>query len=149
MPQERTIYWRKLPISTVTPLRAATEYRQEVDVSPWDYRARFNLALLVGQAGDHREQLALLESIPKLAPNFYDVYFYLAKALLDAGDSGRFQDAIAAAQHGLNMAPASASAPLGHYVLADIYRLQGKQADSQREVALGRELERRVGESRR
>jgi hypothetical protein len=47
------------------------------------------------------------------------------------------------------MTPASASAPLGHYVLADIYRLQGKQADSQRELAFGQELERRAGESRR
>jgi tetratricopeptide (TPR) repeat protein len=126
--------------------RAVTEYRREIAQSPWDYRARFNLARLLAQQGGHREALELLEPIPKLAPDFYEVYFYLAKALLDAGDSGRFQDAIAAAQLGLKMAPASSSAPLGHYTLSDIYRLQGRHADSQRELSLGQQLERRLGQ---
>lgn len=102
--------------------------------------------MLLGQRGDHREQLQLLESIPKLAPDFADVYFFMAKALLDLGDPGRFSEAIGDADRGLRMAPASSTAPLGHYVLADIYRLQGRQADSQRQLARGQELERRLSQ---
>jgi arylsulfatase A-like enzyme/thioredoxin-like negative regulator of GroEL len=128
--------------------RAESEYRKEIGESPWDYRARFNLAELLAQRGEHAEQLALLASIPKLAPNFHDVYFFLAKALLDSGDAGRFPEAIADAQKGLAAAPTSVNAPLGHYVLADVYRLQGRQAEAQREQAQGQALEQRLGASR-
>jgi hypothetical protein len=34
-------------------------------------------------------------------------------------------------------------APLGHYVLADIYNRQGRPGEAAREVALGRALEAR------
>ena len=88
--------------------------------------------------------MALLESIPRVAPEFSDVYFYLAKALLDTGDPGRFEEAIAAARQGLRVAPDSPRAPLGHYVLADVYRLQGRRADAEREIEAGRKLEQKV-----
>jgi predicted Zn-dependent protease len=127
--------------------RAESEYRSEISVSPWDYRARFNLAALLAQRGEHDERLALLESIPKLAPHFYDVYFFLAKALLDTSDRRRFPEAIADAEKGLASAPGSANAPLAHYVLADIYRLQGRRTEAQREQAQGQELERRLGDA--
>ena len=120
---------------------AEREYRREITESPWEYRARFNLARLLSRRGAHGEALALLESIPPLAPDFADLYFFLAKAILDAGDPRRFPDAIAAANRGLTAAPRSASAPLGHYVLGDIYRLQGRGADSDREINRGRALE--------
>ena len=123
---------------------AEHEYREEIRLNPWDYKARFNLALLLGERKEHREQVTLLESIPKLAPEFTDVYFYLAKALLDAGDPTHFERAIGAARRGLELAPDSPSAPLGHYVLADIYQLQGRRAESQREQAAGQALEKRV-----
>jgi arylsulfatase A-like enzyme/tetratricopeptide (TPR) repeat protein len=124
--------------------RAEREYRLEMTVSSWDYRAPFNLAVLLGAQNNHAEEVALLHTIPPLAPQFAEVYFYLAKALLDLGDRGRFGEAIAAAQRGLEMAPDAPSAPLGHYVLADIYRLQGRDGDAQREQELGRRLEQRA-----
>jgi arylsulfatase A-like enzyme/tetratricopeptide (TPR) repeat protein len=128
--------------------RAEREYRLEMTVSSWDYRAPFNLAQLVGARGDHAAQVALLESIPRIAPQFGEVYFYLAKALLDLGDRARFPKAIDAAERGLRMAPESPSAPLGHYVLADIYNLQGRTTDAQREQRLGRELEQRTNRTK-
>ena len=127
---------------------AAREYRTEMELTPWDHRAVFNLALLQGQRGDTRQQLQLLESIPKIAPDFGDVHFYIAKAILDLGDRSRFPEAIAAARRGLQLAPASPQAPLGHYVLADIFMVQGKTADAARELRLGKELEQRVGNRR-
>jgi tetratricopeptide (TPR) repeat protein len=124
--------------------RAEREYRLEIALSTWDYRAPFNLAALVGARNDHAEQIALLEAIPRIAPQFPEVYFYLAKALLDLGNPSRLPEAIAAAEHGLRLAPRSASAPLAHYVLADIYRLEGRPADAQREIRAGQELERQL-----
>lgn len=124
---------------------AEREYRSEMSLTPWDHRAVFNLALLLGQRGDFRGQLQLLESIPKIAPDFGDVHFYIAKALLDLGDRRRFPEAVTAARRGLRLAPTSPQAPLGHYVLADIFMVEGKQADAARELRLGKELEQRVG----
>jgi arylsulfatase A-like enzyme/tetratricopeptide (TPR) repeat protein len=124
--------------------RAEREYRLEIAVSSWDYRAPFNLSQLVGARGDHAQQVALLESIPPIAPQFGEGYLYLAKALLDLGDRARFPEAIDAAQRGLRLAPNSPTAPLGHYVLADIYDLQARTADAQRERQLGRALEQRT-----
>jgi arylsulfatase A-like enzyme/thioredoxin-like negative regulator of GroEL len=128
---------------------AEREYRNEIAGSPWDYRARFNLALLIGQRGAHAEEIELLESIPPLAPQFGEVYFFLAKAILDAGEASRFPAAIDAAERGLRLAPKSPSAPLGHYVLGDIYRLQGRLTDSEREIARGRTLESQAGATNR
>ena len=125
--------------------RADREYRLEMSVSSWDYRAPFNLAQLVGARGDQAQQVALLESIPRIAPDFAEAHFFLAKALLDLGDRARFADAIRAAEHGLRLAPDSPSAPLAHYVLADIYRLQGRTSDAQREQRLGQASARRAG----
>jgi arylsulfatase A-like enzyme/tetratricopeptide (TPR) repeat protein len=123
---------------------AEREYREEIQLCPWDYKARFNLALLLGQRNEHQEQVQLLESIPKVAPEFSEVYFYLAKALLDAGEPGRLTEATAAARKGLELAPDSSSAPLGHYVLADVYQLQGRHTDAEREIEAGRKLEKRM-----
>jgi len=123
---------------------AEREYRSEIAQSPWDYQARFNLALLLTGRAAHREALALLESIPALAPHFGDVHFYIAKAILDVGDPARFAGAVEAARRGLQLAPESPSAPLGHYVLGDVYRLQGRPADAEREMRAGRELESRL-----
>lgn len=124
--------------------RAESEYRQEIDAHPWDYQARFNLAMLLARRGAFAEEAALLDSIPPLAPAFHDVHFYRAKAYLDQGDPSRWGDAIAAARAGLRLAPESSSAPLGHYVLADIYRLQGRMEEAARELSRGRALEARL-----
>ena len=124
---------------------AEREYRIEMNLTPWDHRAVFNLALLIGQRRDFHGQLQLLESIPKTAPDFAEVYFYIAKALLDLGDRSRLPEAVTAARRGLKLAPTSPLAPLGHYVQADIFMLQGKQEDAARELRLGKELEQRVG----
>ena len=127
------------------PPLAEREYRREIESSPWDFQARFNLAQLLGARGDFREQAAMLRTIPQIAPGFHEIHFHIAKALLDTGDSSLRGEAIDEATLGLKLAPSAPAAPLGHYVLADIYRLQGRVADADREVARGRALEQRVG----
>lgn len=126
------------------PGRAEAEYRRELEVNPWDHQSMFNLALLLGRRRAYAEQIELLEAIPAIAPEFHEVHFYRAKAYLDSGDPSRWEDAIATAEKGLRLAPKSSSAPLGHYVLADVYRLLGRPEDAERELGRGRELEARL-----
>ena len=76
-------------------------------------------------------------------PEFGSGWLYLAKAKLDAGD---LDGAEAAAARGLTLGPDREIAPLGHYVLADVYSRRGRSRDAAREAAEGRRLEsRRVG----
>jgi TolA-binding protein len=55
---------------------------------------------------------------------------------------GDLPGAEAAAQEGLKERPDRKMAPLGHYVLADVYTRQGRPRDAAREVAAARKLER-------
>lgn len=126
---------------------AEREYRLEIATSPWDHRARFNLAIALGRRGAIAEEIALLESILPLAPAFHEVHFYLAKAYLDTRDPAKLGDALAAATRGLRLAPLSTSAPLGHYVMADVYMLQGKHAEAEQERRRGQALEQHLAAS--
>lgn len=127
---------------------AEREYQREIESSPGDFQARFNLAQLVGARGAFREQAAMLQTIPKIAPGFHEIHFHIAKALLDTGDPSELERAIEEATLGLTLAPNAPAAPLGHYVLADIYRIQGRIANADREAALGRALEQRASPGR-
>jgi predicted negative regulator of RcsB-dependent stress response len=76
-------------------------------------------------------------------PDFGSGYLYLAKARLDLGD---LPGAEAAARKGMTLHPDAEIAPLGHYVLADVYSQRGQVKEAAREAAEGRRLEsRRVG----
>ena len=76
-----------------------------------------------------------------LDPEFGTGYLYLAKALADAGNLAGAEQA---ALRGLKLNPDPAIAPLGHFVLADGYGAMGRDADAQRQVALGRQMQARV-----
>jgi Tfp pilus assembly protein PilF len=73
-------------------------------------------------------------------PDFTMGRFYLAKALLDSGD---LPAAEAEATEALKQDPDHYYAPLGHYVLADIYAATGRAPLAQKEVEFGRRLESR------
>ena len=72
-------------------------------------------------------------------PDFGTGQLYLAKALLDAGD---LKGAEQWAREGLTHKPEPNIAPLGHYVLADVYNRQGREAEAEREVAAAERLQR-------
>ena len=55
----------------------------------------------------------------------------------------QFDEAVRLARKGIELAPASEYAPLGHYVIADVYSRQGHRAEAEQEAALGRALERK------
>ena len=119
---------------------AAAEYQKEIEMHADAYKAAFNLGKLREQLGDTAGQEAAYRKAIELNPRFAEGYFYLAKLCLDQGN--RLVEAAALAQRGLAVNPRSEYAPLGHYVLADVYSRQGKFADSRREAEIGKQKER-------
>ncbi len=113
-------------------------YRDEVSLYADHGRARFNIAQLRRQRGDRDGYLAELRASVEKAPEFGPAFFFLAREELAAG---RLDDAAALARRGLEADNRSSVAPLGHYVLADVYNRQGRQADAGKEVAKARSLE--------
>ena len=121
---------------------AVGEYKQEIALHPNAYRAAFNLGRLYGQLGDRPHQIEAYRQAITMNPSFAEGHFYLAKAYLDTGQ--QFDEAVRLARKGLELAADSEYAPLGHYVIADIYSRQGRRGDAEQEAARGRALERRT-----
>jgi len=118
---------------------ARAAYEAEVQANPKNYGAQFNLGKVLLKDGRLPEAITRFRAAVEARPEFAEGYLYLAKALLDAGN---FPEAARAASQGLAKSPDRSIAPLGHYVLADIYSRQGRENEAAREVARARALER-------
>jgi arylsulfatase A-like enzyme/Tfp pilus assembly protein PilF len=122
--------------------KAMQEYKREIEIHPAAYPAHFNLALIYAKQGLWREEVAELREAIKNNQKFARSYLFLAKAYLDLGEN--FDEAISLAKKGLELEPEAESAPLGHYVLADIYNRLGRWAEYKAEVEKGRALEQKL-----
>lgn len=118
---------------------AAKEYQIEIDTQPNAFKAAFNLGKLHEQTGNTTAQEAAFRKSIELNPFFAEGYFYLAKLYLDQGRE--LDESARLARRGLEIGTDSLYAPLGHYVLADLYSRRGLHADAAREAAKGRALE--------
>jgi tetratricopeptide (TPR) repeat protein len=118
---------------------AIREYETEIDTQPNAYKAAFNLGKLYEQLGNPAQQEAAYKRAIELNPRFAEGYLFLAKLFLDQGRN--LDEAVLLAQRGLEYGKLSEFAPLGHYVLADIYSRRGQHAEAQREAERGRALE--------
>lgn len=121
---------------------AIAAYRGEVDDHPKAFRAAFNAARLLQGSARADEALAYFRKAVEASPTFGTGQLYLAKALLDRGE---LAEAERWAKSGLANQPEPRIAPLGHFVLADVYNRQGRAADARREQRLG---ERRAAGSK-
>jgi len=119
--------------------RAIVAYRAEIASNEKAYRAAFNVAKLLQKRGQLDEALPLFRKAVEIQPDFGTGQLYLAKALLDRGDLAAAEQW---ARKGLASHPDPRLAPLGHYVLADIYNRQGREEDAAREVAAAKRLQR-------
>src|SRR5262249_51368833 len=122
------------------PEDALSEYEAELRVDPKAYRAHFNAAKLLAASGRRVEAARRFEQAVEANPEFGGGYLSRARARLDLGD---LAGAEAAAVKGNALRVEAAIAPLGHYVLADIYNRLGREQDAAREAAAGRRLEKR------
>jgi choline-sulfatase len=120
---------------------AIAEYKKEIEIHPAAYQAHFNLALLYAKQGRLREQVAELKESIHSNSKFARSYLFLAKAYQDLNEN--LKEAIRLATKGLELEPEAESAPLGHYVLADIYHRLGRRAEYAVEVEKGKALERK------
>jgi tetratricopeptide (TPR) repeat protein len=122
-------------------LTAEREYLEELKLHPESYQAAFNLSLLYERTGQRDLRIDALKMSVDGNPAFAEGHIFLAKAYLERGSN--LDEAAALARKGLGLSPSPEVAPLGHYVLADIYNRQGRPADAQRAVATARALESR------
>jgi len=122
--------------------RAIEEYKKEIEIHPAAHPAHFNLAILYGKTGRLREGIQELQRAIDADESFARAYLFLAKAHLDLNEN--FAEAIRLAKKGLELEPEAESAPLGHYVLADIYDRLGRRAEYSAELEKGRVLERKI-----
>jgi arylsulfatase A-like enzyme/Tfp pilus assembly protein PilF len=122
---------------------AEREYIAELKEHPDSYKSAFNLSRLYEQVGDREGQIEALKQSIESNPQFGEGHIYLAKAYLESGTN--LDEAVRLAKKGLEIAPKSEYAPLGHYVLADLYNRMGRPEEAQREAAVGRAMERDSG----
>jgi arylsulfatase A-like enzyme/Tfp pilus assembly protein PilF len=116
-------------------------YREELAVYADAGKAHFNLAQLLRERGDRDAYLAQLRLGVEQAPDFGACYFFLAREELGAG---RLEEAADLATRGLKVDNVSDVAPLGYYVLADVYNRQGRSAESAEAVEKARRLEETI-----
>src|SRR4051794_12998256 len=120
--------------------RAIAEYMKEIELHANSYKAAFNLGRVYERVGDPRGQVDSFKLAIEINPSFAEGHLFLAKAYLD--QEQRLDEAVQLARKGLELAPASEYAPLGHYVIADVLSRQGRRAEADQEAARGRALER-------
>jgi len=121
---------------------ALGEYKKEIEIHPNAHPAHFNLALLYRKMGMLREQVHKLQDAIDSNENFARAYLFLAKAYCDLNEN--YDEAISLAKKGLELDPEADSAPLGHYVLADIYNRLGRHEEYASELQKGRLLEKKI-----
>lgn len=121
---------------------AAQEYRKEIEINPAACLAHFNLALLCAKTGDRQGEIENFKEALQANPKFARGHLFLAKAYLDRNEN--FDEAIRLALRGLELDPEAESAPLGHYVLADIYNRLGRLSEYRAELEKGQALEARI-----
>jgi arylsulfatase A-like enzyme/Tfp pilus assembly protein PilF len=117
---------------------AAAMYRAELATNPRHGRAHLRLAQILKHQGDQAGYLEVLRRGVEQAPQSGGCYFLLAHERLKAG---AVDEALRLARRGLELEPVSEISPLGHYVLADIYRDRGQAGLAASELARARRLE--------
>ena len=116
---------------------AIEAYEKELEISPKDFRSHFNVAKLYLATGRPLKAKAHFESAIEDNPEFAIGYLYLAKFHLDAGELEMAEDL---ASRGIELGPEPSMAPLGHFILADVYNRLGRYEEAKRELQTAQRL---------
>jgi len=117
---------------------AISAYEKELEISPKDFRSHFNVAKLYGKAGNALKTKEHFEKAIETNDKFAIGHLYLAKFYLDEGDLEKAQEL---ALKGIELGPEPTMAPLGHFILADVYNRQGRFGDAERELRRAQRLQ--------
>jgi tetratricopeptide (TPR) repeat protein len=113
-------------------------YEKELEISPKDFRSHFNVAKLYGKAGNALKTKEHFEKAIETNDKFAVGHLYLAKFYLDSGNLEKAQEL---ALKGIELGPEPSMAPLGHFILADVYNRQGRFGDAERELRTAQRLQ--------
>jgi tetratricopeptide (TPR) repeat protein len=122
--------------------RVEQEILKALEIRPRIPDAHHNLGLLAEAKGDIGRAIEEFKKEIYADKSFARAYLFLAKAYLDLDEN--FAEAIQLAKKGLELDPEAESAPLGHYVLADIYYRLGRSAEYAAELEKDRRLEKKL-----
>jgi arylsulfatase A-like enzyme/Tfp pilus assembly protein PilF len=117
---------------------AIQAYEKELEFSPKDFRSHFNVAKLYAKAGNGPKTQEHFEKAIETNDKFAIGHLYLAKFYLDQGELDKAREL---ALKGLELKPEASMAPLGHFILADVYNRLGRFADAERELRRAQSLE--------
>ena len=117
---------------------AIAAYERDLEVAPRNFRTHFNLAKLYGQVEQPEKMVEHFERSIELNERFAIGHLYLSKHYLDVGDLERSMEL---AKRGIELGPEPSMAPLGHFILADVYNNLGRLQEAERELAEARRLE--------
>lgn len=121
-------------------LRGAIDaYEKEIEITPKAFRAHFNVAKLYGKLGPLDKMAEHFRRSIEINDEFAEGHLYLAKYHLDTGD---LEQAMTFARKGIELGPEPSIAPLGHYILADVFNRLGRPRDAERELAEAQRLQR-------
>jgi len=110
---------------------AQQAYRKELELSPNNPIAMFNLAKIDIETNQAQEGLELLRKVVQNYANVPATYFYLGLGLFE---TGKPEDALDALEKARAMHPEAELAPRIEYELSRVYRKLGRIADSDRAV---------------
>jgi Tfp pilus assembly protein PilF len=96
------------------------------------------VAKLYGKAGNGPKTREQFEKAIESNDKFANGHLYLAKIYLDSGELEKAQEM---ALKGLELGPEPSMAPLGHFILADVYNRQGRFGDAERELRKAQQLQ--------
>lgn len=116
---------------------AMSEYLEELENIPHNFRASYNLSRLHRIRGDTAKELDYLDKTLESNPGFPLSYFYKARIYLNQGEN--FDEAIAMVKKGIELEPDEDQLPLGYYLLADLYNRIGDSAKYNEYLRLGEE----------
>jgi len=119
---------------------AAETYRRELELSPYHFKASFNLARLCRMLGQVDDEERYLRLTMQINPDFPLSYFYLARLYLNRGQD--FEEAIRLANLGIELRPGPEDLPLGYFLLADLYGRLGNAERAAEYARKGQELAR-------
>jgi tetratricopeptide (TPR) repeat protein len=121
-------------------LEAAEAYRRELALSPYHFKASFNLSRLYRMLGRVDDEERYLRLTMEINPDFPLSYFYLARLYLNRGQD--FEEAIRLANRGIELRPDPKDLPLGYFLLADLYSRLGNAERASEYARKGQEISR-------
>jgi len=110
---------------------AQKAYAKELELSPNNLIAMYNLAQIDIEINDAEEGLQLMRKVVADYANAPAAYFYMGLGLFE---TGKYPEAAASLEQARGMKPEANLAPRIEYELSRVYRKLGRTADSERAI---------------